>query len=60
MPIRSFTINLARHPAMTSPFKRPLGLIAAMSVAMAFPAPGAFADSAGVTFSRRSNAGPPM
>ncbi|MBZ9703799.1 MULTISPECIES: cytochrome c [unclassified Mesorhizobium] len=37
---------------MSSSFKRPCGLIAAMAAAMAFTAPGAFADSAGVTFSQ--------
>ncbi|WP_181181425.1 cytochrome c, partial [Mesorhizobium sp. B1-1-5] len=37
---------------MSSSFKRPSGLIAAMAVAMAFTAPGAFADSAGVTLSQ--------
>ncbi|WP_366140358.1 cytochrome c [uncultured Mesorhizobium sp.] len=52
MSNRSFTISFARHIAMTCSFTKPLGLIAAMSVAVALSTSGAFADSGGATFSQ--------
>ena len=44
--------NNARHFTMTSPAKRPLGLLAATLALATLATSGAFADSAGATFSQ--------
>ena len=51
MPFHPSSLNYARHVTMTPQTKRPLGLLAATVAFTAFAASGAFADSAGATFS---------